>query len=105
MTNDTYVKYSMAPKAYKVVNTYAHEISGWKIISRIIHSSAPHIGGVNGDVQSYLATLEFKNGEQLEIFHIRILRLQQEIILSGENLSPTRLIFKYTKACSNSEKI
>ena len=37
MTNDNRVKYSMGPQAYKVVNTHAHEISGWKILSRIIH--------------------------------------------------------------------
>ena len=53
---------------------------------------------MNGDVQSDLATLEFNNGEQLEDFHIIILRLQEEIILSGETLSPTRLLFQYTKA-------
>ena len=59
---------------------------------------------MNGDVQSNLATLAFKNREQLEDFHRRILRLQQEIILSGEILSPTRLIFQYTKAFSKSNK-
>ena len=31
---------------------------------------------MNGDVQSDLATLEFKNGEKLEYFHSRIIRLQ-----------------------------
>ena len=65
----------MATQAYKVVNTRAHEISGWKIISRLIHARAPNLGGINGDVQSDLATLAFKNGEQLEYFHIIILRL------------------------------
>ena len=29
----------------------------------------PHIGGINGDVQSNLSTLAFKNREQLEDFH------------------------------------
>ena len=37
MTNETCVKYSMAPQAYKVVSTHAHEIPGWTIISRPIH--------------------------------------------------------------------
>ena len=37
----------------------------------------PHIGGVNGDVQSDIATLAFKNGEQLEYFHSKIIRIQQ----------------------------
>ena len=54
----------------------------------------PHIGGMNGDFQYDLATLAFKNGEQLEDFHSRILRLQQEIMLSGEFFSPTRLLFQ-----------
>ena len=84
----------MAPQAYKVVSTHAHEISGWTILSRLIHSRAPHLGGMNGDVQSNLSTLAFKNGEQLEYFHSRILRLQQEIMLSGEIVSPTRLLFQ-----------
>ena len=42
----------------------------------------------------------------LKIFIVyRILRNQQEIFLSGEKLSPTRLIFQYTKALSKSDKI
>ena len=59
---------------------------------------------MNGGVQSDLATLAFRNGEQLEDFHSRILRLQQEIMLSGEIFSPTRLIFQYMKALTKSEK-
>ena len=66
----------MAPQAYKVVSTHAHEISVWTILSRLIHSRAPHLGGMNGDVKYDLATLAFKNGEQLEDSHISILRPQ-----------------------------
>ena len=77
MANDTGVKSSMSPQAYKVVRTRAHEISVWNIISKPLHSRAPHIGGMNGGVQSGLATLEFNNVEQLECFHSIIIRLQQ----------------------------
>ena len=56
----------MAPQVYKVVSTNDNEISGWTILSRLIHSRAHHLGGMNGDVQYDLATLAFKNGEQLE---------------------------------------
>ena len=77
MTNDTCVKSSMEPQAYKVISTHDHEISGWIILYRLLHSRATHPGGMNGDIQSDLATLAFKNGEKLEDFHIRILRLQQ----------------------------
>ena len=58
----------MSHKAYKVAITHAHYISGWKIIYRLIHSNGPHIGGMDGDVQSDLATLALNNGEQLEYF-------------------------------------
>ena len=75
MTNDTCVKSSMAPQAYTVVSTHAHEISGYNILSRLLHSRAPYIVGMNGDVHYDLATLAFNNGEQLEDFHVRILRL------------------------------
>ena len=34
-----------------------------------------------------------------------VIRLQQEIILYGENFSPTRIIFQYTKASSKSYKL
>ena len=71
MTNDTCVKSSMAPQAFKVDRNHAHKISGCKIISGLLHSCAPHIVGMNGDVQSDLATLVLKNGEQLEYFHIK----------------------------------
>ena len=81
----------MAPQAYKIVSTHAHEISGWTILSRLLHSRAPNLGGMNGNVKSDLATLAFRNGEQLEDFYSRILRLQQESMLSGEIVSPTRL--------------
>ena len=60
---------------------------------------------MNGDVQSDLANLAFKNGKQLEDFHGRIIRLQQKIMLSGENVSPTRLLFLYTKELSKSDKL
>ena len=39
------------------------------------------------------------------LFERDIESLQQEIILSGETLSTTRLLFWYTKALSNSDKI
>ena len=52
----------MANQAYKVVNTHAREISGCKILSRLRHALAPHLGVINDDVQSELSTLAFKNG-------------------------------------------
>ena len=73
----------MAPQDYKVVSTHAHEIPGWTILSRLFHLHASHLGGINGDVQSDLSTLEFKNVEQLEDLHSSIIRLQQDIMLSG----------------------
>ena len=81
MTNYTCVKCSMALQAYKVVSNYAHEISGWKILSIIIHLCAPNLGVMNGDVHSDLATMAFKNEKELEDFHSRVLILQQKIIL------------------------
>ena len=76
MTNDTCVKYSMAHQAYNIVIINSCGILGRTIISIIIHSRDPHIVGMNSGVQSDLATLTFKNGEQLEYFHIRIIILQ-----------------------------
>ena len=67
----------MSPQAYKVVSTHAHEILLWNIISRLIHSRAPHLGVMNGYVQSDLDNLAFENGKQLEDFHSRIIRLQK----------------------------
>ena len=67
----------MSPQDYKVVNTHAREISGWKILFGIIHAHAPHLGGINGDVNYDLATLAFNNREQLEYFHRIIIRLQK----------------------------
>ena len=95
MTNDICLKTSVAPQAYKIVSTRAHENSGWIILSRILNSRAPHLGGMNGDIQSGLATLAFRNGEQLEDFHSSILRLQQEIMLS-EEISPLPDFFSST---------
>ena len=60
---------------------------------------------MNGDVQSDLVTLELNNGEKKEYLHSRIIRLQQEIILSGETVSPTIIILQYMKALSNSNKL
>ena len=60
---------------------------------------------MNGDVRSDLSTLEFKNGEKLEYFHGRIIRIQQEIMLSGENFSPTILILQYMKELSKRDKL
>ena len=60
---------------------------------------------MNGDVLSDISTLAFNNGEQLEDFYRRILRHQKEIILSGEIVYPTRLLFQYTKELKKSEKL
>ena len=87
----------MAHQAYKVANTHAHEISEWTILSRLIHADTPHLGGMNGDVQYYLSNLAFKNAEQLEYSKRRIIILQQEVNLSGETVSPKRLILQYMK--------
>ena len=57
----------MAPQTYKFVIIHAHEITGLKILSRLLHSRAPYIGGIIGDVQSDLETLEFKNSHNPEI--------------------------------------
>ena len=62
ITNETCVEYSMASQAYKVFSTHDIEISVWTILSKLLHSGAPHLGGMNGDVHSDLATLTFKNG-------------------------------------------
>ena len=49
--------------------------------------------------------MTFNNREQLEDFNIRILIFQQEIILSGETVSPIRLLFQFMKALSESNKL
>ena len=68
LRDETCVNSSMAPQAYKVATTHAHEISGWNILFRLLHAWTTHIGGMNGDIQSDLSNLAFNNGEQLEIF-------------------------------------
>ena len=79
----TCVKYSTELQSYKVLNTHAHEISGCKILSVLLHVRVTDLEVMNGGVQSDLATLAFKYGEQLDDFHRIIIRLQQEIILYG----------------------
>ena len=76
-----------------------------EIISRLLHEHTPNLGGMNGDVQSDLATLAFNNGEEPEYFHIRIIRLQKEINHSGENLYPTRLLYSTKRNITNRDKI
>ena len=105
MTNDTCLKSSMSPQYYKFVSTHDHEISGCTIISRLLHSRAPHLEGINGYFRSNLAILTFNNGEQLEDFHIRILILQQKIIFYGETVSPKIVLFRYMKVLSNDGKL
>ena len=39
------------------------------MLSRLIHSFSPNLVGINGDVQSDLDTLTFKNVEKLEYLH------------------------------------
>ena len=84
----------MAPQAYNIFNTHDHDISVCTIIYILLHVRDPHPEGINGDFQSDLANLLFNNRENLEYFHIRIIRLQHKINLSGETVSPTRLIFQ-----------
>ena len=60
---------------------------------------------MNGDFQSDLYTLEFKQGEQREGFHSRIIRLKQYTNLSGEIVSPKILIIQYMKALSKCDNL
>ena len=83
LTNYTCVKSSISSQYYKVVTNYAHEILVRKILSRLLHAQAPHLGGISVDAESNIATLAFKNGEQLDDFHIIIIRLQHEVNLAG----------------------
>ena len=69
MTNDTCVKSPMVPQALKVVSTHAHKIPVLIILSRLLHSRAPNMGGINGDVKSDLSTLTCNNREQIEYFY------------------------------------
>ena len=82
----------MEPQAFKVVTTHTNKIFVCTILSITISDRYSHLGGMNGDVQTNLATLEFKKRKNDEVFHERILRLQQEISLSGEPVSPTRIL-------------
>ena len=95
----------MAPQVYKVVSTHAHKISYWTILSRLIHSGDPQLEGINGDAQSDLAILDFKNREQIEDFCGSILRLKQEVMLSVDIVSSTRLIFQRMKTLSKIDKL
>ena len=59
----------MAHQGYKDVNAHAHEISGSKILPRLLHARAPYFVGINGYVQSDLSTQELNNkGNNLNIF-------------------------------------
>ena len=95
----------MAHQVYNIVSIHDNEISGCTIISRLIHLHAPYLVGMNVDVQSDMSTLSFNKGELIEDFNSIILRLQQQIIFLGENLSPTSILFRYTKALSKIKKI
>ena len=105
LTNSNCVKSSIETQSYKVVNIHAREIPGGKFLSRIIHALNPNLGETSGDIQSEISTLALKNGEKLEIFHRRILRLQQEINLYGENFSSTRLLFHYMMELLKRDKL
>ena len=60
LTNENFIKYPMAPQAYNIVITHANNILRCTILSIIIYDRDPHLGGMNGDVQSNFSTLSFK---------------------------------------------
>ena len=69
----------MAPQAYKVFNTHAQEISGRTTISRLLHARGSHLMGMNGDVQSYIATIPLNNGEKIEHFTSEFLEFNRKL--------------------------
>ena len=60
---------------------------------------------MNDYVHYELYTPELIKVEQPEVFHSRILRLQQQISLYGETISSTRLYLQYIKTYSNSDNL
>ena len=77
----------MAPEAYKAVNTHAYEISVCKYISRLLHACVPDVGGMNGGVRSYLATLELNNWEHNEFLIVELSYFNKKLF-SLEKISP-----------------
>ena len=67
----------MGTQSYKFAITHAHAISGWTILSKLLHAQSPYIGVLNGTVRSELYTLAFKKRYQLEGFLISIPRHQK----------------------------
>ena len=65
-----------------------------------LHAEDPHLVGMNVYVQSELATMSFKKGEELKDIDITIFRLQQEISLSRETYFPKRILVQYMNALS-----
>ena len=62
LTNETLIKYSIVPQAYKVITNHVNEFSVWIILSRLLHTREPHNGGITDDVQTDLVTLDLKQG-------------------------------------------
>ena len=91
-TNYTCINNSLYLEGSKFITTYGHEISLCNLLSWLIHSHAPHLGGDTGGVHTDLATLFFKNGEHLEDFYNHIICLQQYIGLSSEKVSPAMIL-------------
>ena len=107
LTKSEKLKAFMAPKMTDLItfidtNKKYTEYNGGDIHG--IYRYLEIIGAINGFSFSLFVNA-FRNGEQLEDFHSRILRLQQEIMLSGEIVYPTRIILQYMKALTNSEKL
>ena len=67
----------MAPQTKNEISTHAHEVSVWTILSILLNEGAPHLGVTNGNIQTDLVTLTFKQGEQLEDFHGKSIRMKQ----------------------------
>ena len=50
-------------------------------------------------------TLFILSKKKIEGFHVRILRIKEEINISVENVSPTRLLLQYKKSFPKSDKL
>ena len=76
-TNETCIKNPLYTELYKVGTIYSHESSGYVMISRILHTCDPNLVSDNGDLHTYISTLDLKNENLLKTFTILYLVFDQ----------------------------
>ena len=81
ITKETTITIDASSKAYRTMVKHQMEEDGFKLLTEIIISGSPQLGGEARDLIVYTSRLDYEDGEEMVNFYLKAMKMEQEIKL------------------------